>query len=102
MADDYDRKDGSPVFKDESVVDDRSPQYDTEEVGDGAASIGAQKYSYTEDRKIGVTGAVFLILNKMIGTGSKSPHPLPSYLAGVDMDMSMVKTESLTRIARAA
>ncbi|KEY71173.1 hypothetical protein S7711_02287 [Stachybotrys chartarum IBT 7711] len=69
MADDYDRKDGSPVFKDDSVVDDRSPQYDAEEVGDGAASVGAQKYSYTEDRKIGVTGAVFLILNKMIGTG---------------------------------
>lgn len=33
--------------------------------------IDAQEFSYTEDRKIGVTGAVFLILNKMIGTGSK-------------------------------
>ncbi|KAK0388951.1 hypothetical protein NLU13_2528 [Sarocladium strictum] len=31
--------------------------------------IDAQEFSYTEDRKIGVTGAVFLILNKMIGTG---------------------------------
>ncbi|KAF4126071.1 Amino acid permease [Geosmithia morbida] len=27
------------------------------------------RYAYTEDRKIGITGAVFLILNKMIGTG---------------------------------
>ena len=26
-------------------------------------------YAFSEDRKIGVTGAVFLILNKMIGTG---------------------------------
>ena len=26
-------------------------------------------YAFTEDRKLGVTGAVFLILNKMIGTG---------------------------------
>ena len=33
--------------------------------------IGAQEFVYTEDRKIGVTGAVFLILNKMIGTGSE-------------------------------
>ncbi|KAL2212999.1 amino acid transporter [Sarocladium strictum] len=31
--------------------------------------IDAQEFTYTEDRKIGVTGAVFLILNKMIGTG---------------------------------
>jgi hypothetical protein len=29
-----------------------------------------QSYAYDESRKIGVTGAVFLILNKMIGTGS--------------------------------
>lgn len=26
-------------------------------------------YQYDESRKIGITGAVFLILNKMIGTG---------------------------------
>jgi len=26
-------------------------------------------YAFSEDRKLGVTGAVFLILNKMIGTG---------------------------------
>lgn len=37
---------------------------------DNTSVIDAQQYSYTEDRKIGVTGAVFLILNKMIGTGS--------------------------------
>ncbi|KAH6889656.1 amino acid permease-domain-containing protein [Thelonectria olida] len=36
---------------------------------DSESTIEAQKYSYTEDRKIGITGAVFLILNKMIGTG---------------------------------
>jgi hypothetical protein len=40
---------------------------------DNASTIDAQNFAYTEDRKIGVTGAVFLILNKMIGTGSKLP-----------------------------
>ncbi len=29
-----------------------------------------QKYAFSEKRKIGITGSVFLILNKMIGTGS--------------------------------
>jgi len=34
-------------------------------------TVGAvQKYAYSDKRKIGITGAVFLILNKMIGTGS--------------------------------
>ena len=28
-------------------------------------------YAYDDSRKLGVTGAVFLILNKMIGTGSE-------------------------------
>lgn len=28
------------------------------------------KYAFSEERKIGITGSVFLILNKMIGTGS--------------------------------
>lgn len=32
---------------------------------------GIQQFAYDDSRKIGVTGAVFLILNKMIGTGSK-------------------------------
>lgn len=27
-------------------------------------------YAYSDSRKLGVTGSVFLILNKMIGTGS--------------------------------
>lgn len=31
----------------------------------------------TESRKIGIPGAVFLILNKMIGTGSKWPEQQP-------------------------
>ncbi|KAH7318062.1 amino acid/polyamine transporter I [Stachybotrys elegans] len=44
---------------------------DAAEVGSasGGETVGGQTYAYTEDRKIGVTGAVFLILNKMIGTG---------------------------------
>lgn len=32
------------------------------------------KYTFSEKRKIGITGSVFLILNKMIGTGSM-PSP---------------------------
>jgi hypothetical protein len=39
---------------------------------DNDSVVDAQKYAYSDDRKIGITGAVFLILNKMIGTGSKS------------------------------
>ena len=38
---------------------------------DNGSTVDAQNFAFTEDRKIGVTGAVFLILNKMIGTGSK-------------------------------
>ncbi|KAI0836502.1 amino acid transporter [Hypoxylon sp. FL0890] len=30
---------------------------------------GVQQFAYSDSRKIGVTGALFLILNKMIGTG---------------------------------
>jgi hypothetical protein len=31
-----------------------------------------QHFAYTDKRKLGIWGSVFLILNKMIGTGSKS------------------------------
>lgn len=44
---------------------------DERPVADNGSTIDAQNFAFTEDRKIGVTGAVFLILNKMIGTGSK-------------------------------
>lgn len=30
-----------------------------------------ERYEYSDERKIGITGSVFLILNKMIGTGSE-------------------------------
>lgn len=43
-------------------------------LSDNASAVDAQTYAYSEDRKIGVTGAVFLILNKMIGTGSECPY----------------------------
>ena len=38
---------------------------------ENVSNLERQTYAYSEDRKIGITGAVFLILNKMIGTGSK-------------------------------
>ncbi|EEY17226.1 high-affinity methionine permease [Verticillium alfalfae VaMs.102] len=43
------------------------PAYNSDE-SDGSTRH-REVYAYTEDRKIGITGAVFLILNKMIGTG---------------------------------
>lgn len=46
-------------------IDDRSPP---PEFANGVVQ-DENTYSYSESRKIGVTGAVFLILNKMIGTG---------------------------------
>lgn len=46
-------------------------QDSTEDAEVGAVIKDVQKYEFDESRKIGVTGAVFLILNKMIGTGSK-------------------------------
>lgn len=33
---------------------------------------GAQVFRFAESRKLGVTSSLFLILNKMIGTGSQS------------------------------
>ncbi|KAH8165165.1 hypothetical protein CIB48_g3095 [Xylaria polymorpha] len=36
---------------------------------DADSATNVQKYDYDESRKIGITGATFLILNKMIGTG---------------------------------
>lgn len=45
--------------------------HDTEVNGD--LEVGElkeeNKYAYDDSRKLGITGAVFLILNKMIGTG---------------------------------
>ena len=47
---------------------------DDAQPGTGYGSIGgtedAEEFVIPESRKIGVAGAVFLILNKMIGTGS--------------------------------
>lgn len=53
----------SAVARDE----DTSPDYASGQVQD------EQAFKFSESRKIGVTGAVFLILNKMIGTGSECP-----------------------------
>lgn len=38
---------------------------------DGTSVQEDQAYVYTEDQKLGYTGTVFVILNKMIGTGSE-------------------------------
>ncbi|KAI1758497.1 amino acid transporter [Hypoxylon sp. FL1150] len=41
----------------------------TDEDCASSGNDGIQQFAYSDSRKIGVTGAVFLILNKMIGTG---------------------------------
>lgn len=44
---------------------------------------GEQVYHYEDSRKLGVTSAVFLILNKMIGTGSACAYcPQRDWLGG--------------------
>lgn len=60
MMDDIDRK--RPAGKD---------QVDSEASSQISFDDG-NSYAHPESRKIGVAGAVFLILNKMIGTGSRS------------------------------
>lgn len=45
--------------------EDSPPDYASGQIQD------EQAFQFSESRKIGVTGAVFLILNKMIGTGSE-------------------------------
>jgi hypothetical protein len=58
-----------PDVKKPHVVDDHDgsppPVYENAVVQD------ENTYAYDDSRKLGVTGAVFLILNKMIGTGSE-------------------------------
>jgi len=45
--------------------------HDNGNIRDDVSSTEGQVFAYSDDRKIGITGAVFLILNKMIGTGSE-------------------------------
>jgi hypothetical protein len=57
--------DVEPTVRPENDVDDQSPP---PEYADGVVQ-DENTYQFDESRKIGITGAVFLILNKMIGTG---------------------------------
>ncbi|KAI2617887.1 amino acid transporter [Hypoxylon sp. NC1633] len=47
----------------------RQLNYPVDEEYASSSSDEVQQFAYSDSRKIGVTGAVFLILNKMIGTG---------------------------------
>jgi len=51
-----------------------SPITQDDEVVGAVVEEEEQKYAFEDSRKLGVTGSVFLILNKMIGTGSKSKN----------------------------
>ncbi|KAK3374170.1 high-affinity methionine permease [Lasiosphaeria ovina] len=67
-GDDRQKLPGSPVLN--VVVDSEADGARLTPGSPGAASgSGVLKYAVPDSRKIGVTGAVFLILNKMIGTG---------------------------------
>jgi len=57
---------GASSTEEARVKDTALPAYN--ESSDGEVQEVLQ-YQYDDSRKIGVTGAVFLILNKMIGTG---------------------------------
>ncbi|KAK7732413.1 hypothetical protein SLS63_005091 [Diaporthe eres] len=56
--------------------DETPPDYASGQVQD------EQAFKFSESRKIGVTGAVFLILNKMIGTGSSVGISIILWLIG--------------------
>lgn len=72
--DDDDRKSIEPLLSSASS-ETASEVYDTEgnRLGPNYGTIDGDgvRYDIPESRKIGVAGAVFLILNKMIGTGSE-------------------------------
>lgn len=53
-----------------------------------------QQFQVSESRKIGVTGAVFLILNKMIGTGSEYQCVVPSELEWASNTKTVFSTPS--------
>lgn len=85
MLNETDSQDASHVFivngnmadKKGYVAPDGINPISTRGEGDASPSLNdarfedEQQFKLAESRKIGVTGAVFLILNKMIGTGSK-------------------------------
>lgn len=65
---------------DPDMMTDTSPSVSPNEVAEddettpifGSSSVeGAQVFRFAESRKLGVTSSLFLILNKMIGTGSQ-------------------------------
>ncbi|KAI1446023.1 amino acid transporter [Annulohypoxylon stygium] len=57
------------VVKDSDRDDTRELTVPADEEYASSTNDGVQQFAYSDSRKIGVTGAVFLILNKMIGTG---------------------------------
>ena len=66
--------------KDDQVVDATVRHEESDGVSpphyDNASVQNENTYAFDDSRKLGVTGSVFLILNKMIGTGSKLCLPL--------------------------
>lgn len=72
-----------------------SPSSLPDDVVSDTASSDAQVFEYDDSRKLGVTSSVFLILNKMIGTGSGySQRGLRSYCSFTDPSFAVFSTPS--------
>jgi len=61
---------GDPDVKKPHITDEHDGSGSPPPVYENGIVQEDNTYAYDDSRKLGVTGAVFLILNKMIGTGS--------------------------------
>ncbi|KAL3961211.1 hypothetical protein ACCO45_002734 [Purpureocillium lilacinum] len=64
--------------------------HDNGNIRDDVSSTEGQVFAYSDDRKIGITGAVFLILNKMIGTGSDLLNTIWDFAATGSVGVSFI------------
>lgn len=67
----------------DSKEDAKATEYGTNITSTESGSIQAEEiFAYDDSRKLGITSSIFLILNKMIGTGSKSAYSLKRRYGG--------------------
>ena len=65
---------GEPIQRDPEIESRNDATSDTKALTDDTKSTDEEVFEYEDSRKLGITSSVFLILNKMIGTGSGAPH----------------------------
>lgn len=74
---------GSERNMPDSKEDTKATEYGTNITSTESGSIQAEEvFVYDDSRKLGITSSIFLILNKMIGTGSKSAYSLKPCYSG--------------------